>query len=623
MAGVASRGRRFIRQVRGPAATTYKEDSLAEIRNPNQGGGGDNRSMLYIMLAMIVVFTIFQIYRSQKTQPLQKPTAASTTTAPHAATQPPAPTGHTQGFNQQAAAQPATTPAVVGAAEQTTVVENQLYRIAFSSRGGEVRSWVLKGMKDRYGAPLDLVHGQAAKQFGYPLSIYTYDQNLTRNLAQALFVPSATGNLLAPQTLTFRYAQGGYEITKTFRFDETYVVHAEAELKQNGTPVRALLAWPGGFGDQEQPQDYNSTNVELMRGGKEEHVAFKKVVGGDTLNAPLDFAGVADQYFAAVMLPDNLDNATAVTLSNTIDVHKLARDGKTSGKAVDVPMLGIAAGAADGPAKLRVFAGPKSVPVLKSVAVSGRSETLAPIMDFGFFGPIAKGLFLALYWVHNHFASNWGWAIVLLTLLINAVLIPLRVQTMKSALKMQRIQPQMDAIKAKYAKYKVTDPKRAEMNAEIMDLQKKEGVNMLGGCIPTLIQLPLLFAMLSTIPKVFELRGAHWFWLHDLTAADPWHVLPITLVVSQFLVSFYMPSPGVDPAQQRMMAFMMPAFSLFITWNYASGLGIYWVTGNILMVATQLIMNQTALGKEMKALAAKRARKKTGAPQGKVIQGRR
>ncbi|GAA3751985.1 membrane protein insertase YidC [Terriglobus aquaticus] len=608
---------------------------MAEIRNPNQGGGGDsNKPLLYMMLAMIVAFTVFQMWRGTKTQPLQKPTATNSATAPNAAGKSPVPTGSTQAFNQQAAGTAgagnaagaaAAVPAVVGTAEQTTVVENQLYRIAFSSRGGEVRSWVLKGQKDRYGAPLDLVHGAAAKQFGYPMSIYTYDQGQNANLKQALFVPSATGNLLAPQTLTFHYAQGGYDITKTFRFDETYVVHAEAEVKQNGVPVRALLAWPGGFGDQEQAQDYNSATVETMRGGKEEHLAFKKVVGGDTLNAPVDFAGVADQYFAAVMLPENIDNATAVTLSNKIDVQKLARDGKATGKSVDVPLLGVAVGATDGPAKLRVFAGPKSVPVLKSVTVSGRSgESLAPIMDFGFFGPIAKGLFWALYWTHEHLASNWGWAIVVLTVLINAVLIPLRVQTMKSALKMQRIQPQMDAIKAKYAKYKVTDPKKAEMNAEIMDLQKKEGVNMLGGCIPTLIQLPLLFAMLSTIPKVFELRGAHWFWLHDLTAADPWHVLPITLVISQFLVSFYMPSPGVDPAQQRMMAFMMPAFSLFITWNYASGLGIYWVVGNILMVITQLVMNQTALGKEMRALAAKRARKKANAPQGaKVIQGRR
>ncbi len=97
------------------------------------------------------------------------------------------------------------------------------------------------------------------------------------------------------------------------------------------------------------------------------------------------------------------------------------------------------------------------------------------------------------------------------------------------------------------------------MNAEIMQLQKDNGVNMFGGCIPTLIQMPLLFAFFGMLPKVVELRQAHWFWLPDLSAADPYHILPILMVVSQFLVQFYTPSPGVDPQQQKMMAFMMPA----------------------------------------------------------------
>lgn len=591
---------------------------MAEIRNPNaSGGGSENKMLLYAMLAMVVVFAASQLYRSHKTAPLQKPTA----TVPASSAAPAsAPTGNTATFNAQAVQHPAA-PVVVGSAESTVTVENALYRIQMSSRGGVVRSWVLKGQKDRYGAPLDLVNGQAAKQFGFPLSLHTYDQALTNNLNSTLFVPSATGTLTAPQTLTFHYAQGGFDVTKTFSFDDTYVVKAETSVVQNGAPVRALLAWPGGFGDQEQPADYNAGTLETMVSGKENHFAFKKIVGGETLNAPIDFAGVSDQYFAAVMLPADTGSATAVTLSRQIDVQKLQRSGKPSGKSVDVPIPGIAVGSVGNVNRLRVFAGPKSVPVLRSVQVSGSSATLEPMLDFGFFGPIAKALFTSLYWVQKHLASNWGWAIVVLTLIINAVLIPLRIQTMKSALKMQRIQPQMDAVKAKYAKYKVTDPKRADMNAEIMALQKENGVSMFGGCVPTLIQLPLLFAMLSTIPKVFELRSAHWFWLHDLTQADPYHILPIFLVISQFLVSFYMPSPGVDPAQQRMMAFMMPAFSLFITWNYASGLGLYWCVGNVLMVLMQFAMNQSPLGREMRELAAKRARKKTGGSQ-KTIQGK-
>jgi YidC/Oxa1 family membrane protein insertase len=114
------------------------------------------------------------------------------------------------------------------------------------------------------------------------------------------------------------------------------------------------------------------------------------------------------------------------------------------------------------------------------------------------------------------------------------------------------------------------------------------------------------------LPKVVELRQAHWFWLPDLSSADPWHILPIVMVVSQFLVQFYTPSPGVDPQQQKMMAFMMPPFSGYMTWNYASGLALYWAVGNLIGIAQQAVMNRTSLGREMREIAAKRARRKSG-----------
>src|ERR1700753_3019664 len=189
-------------------------------------------------------------------------------------------------------------------------------------------------------------------------------------------------------------------------------------------------------------------------------------------------------------------------------------------------------------------------------------------------------------------------------------MLPFRIKTMQNGLKMQRIQPQMNEIKERYKKYKATDPKRNEMNVEIMKLQKDNGVSMFGGCVPTLIQLPLLFAFFTMMNKVVELRQAHWFWLHDLSAADPYHVLPIILLVTSFLVQFYTPSPGVDRQQQRMMAIMMPLVSLYITWNYASGLAIYWTVGNFIMIIQQLVMKRTSPGKESREIAAKRARRK-------------
>ena len=601
---------------------------MAEIKNPNQAGGSgtDNKSLLVIMLIMAGVFAGLQYYRGKKTQPLQPPTAVTQPAAPAqaAGAAPAAGATATGGSTATAGAAPSSMPAVVASAETSTTVENELYRIQFSNRGAEVRSWILKHQKDRNGAPLDLVHTPAAKQFGYPLSLYTYDAGLTARLKNALYVPSQTGVVTAPNTLSFHYSEGGLDVHKDFRFDDSYLLHAETLVTSNGVPVRSLLSWPGGFGDQDQVLDYNGAGLSTMRGGKTEHLAFTKVVGGETLNAPVDFAAVTDPYFAAAFLPDDTQSATAVTLHNTIDAEKLRRNGTPAGKSQNVPIIGVALGDTGGTTQTRIFAGPKSVALLKSIHVTGSPETLEPLVDFGFWGPVAKLLFALLQFIHSHIASNWGWAIVVMTIVLNIIILPFRYQTMKSGLKMQRIQPQMDAVKAKYAKYKVTDPKRADMNSEIMALQKANGVNMFGGCVPTLLTFPLLFAMLGMLPKVVELRQAHWLWLHDLTTADPFHVLPIIMVVSQFLVQFYMPSPGVDPQQQKMMAFMMPVFSGYITWNYSAGLALYWCVGNLIMIGAQFAMNNTPEGREMRSLAAKRARRKLASPAaGKTIQARR
>jgi YidC/Oxa1 family membrane protein insertase len=608
-----------------------RQENVAEIKNPNQGGGStSNTSFLIMMVVMLGVFAGLQFYRNKKTQPLQTPAAQSQSQTAPVKPAGPAPTasfGSTPAAAGTAATPATAVPTVVAAAEGSIVVENELYKITFSNKGAEVRSWILKRFHDRNGALLDLVHDTASKQFGYPLSLYTYDNATNDGLRSALYVPSATGKLAAPGTLTFHYSQGNVDVTKTFSFDASYVIKAETSVKINGAPVRALISWPAGFGDQDSVLDYNGSRIETMRAGTPDHIEFKKVSGGATIDGPLDYAGTADGYFAAILLPDDAATATAVTLNRSIDVQKLARvgldKGKPSGKVIEVPVVGVALGDTNGVTKARIYAGPKSVDVLKGITVSGSSATLAPIVDFGFWGPVAKFLFWLLNFIHDHIAPNWGWAIVVLTILLNVVMLPFRYQTMKSGLKMQRIQPQMDAIKARYAKYKVTDPKRAEMNTEIMALQKDNGVNMFGGCIPTLLTFPLLFAMLGMLPKVVELREAHWFWLHDLTAADPYHILPITMVLSQFLVQFYMPAPGVDPQQQKMMAFMMPVFSGYITWNYSSGLALYWCVGNLLMIAAQYAMNQTKEGREMRELAAKRARRKAGAPQGRTIQGKR
>jgi YidC/Oxa1 family membrane protein insertase len=616
---------------------------LPEFRNPNAGGGGsqDNRSFLVMMVVMLAVIFGLNYWKTQHAPQPAAPDTAATAPAPAA---PATATTIASTRTASTTTQPSTTPAIAAASEASTVVENELYRITFSNRGGQVSSWILKKFTDNDGHPLDLVHTGASKLYGYPLSLYTYDAGLTKSLADALYVPSATGTLQAPATLSFNYASGNIAVHKTFTFGADYLIHADTIVLRDGAPIRALLSWPAGLGDMESIAAYGGAVVDTSVNGKDDHEAFKKISGGATLTGPFDFAGVSDQYFAAIFLPDSPADASFVTLHHEVDIKEIVTPqpwyrfgssttlsktdvtpaSETPVKGIlKVPVIGAAVGDLSGHNLTRIFVGPKSLPVLKSISTAG--GTLGPVLDFGFWGPVGKILFIGLHFVQEHMISNWGWAIIIFTVFINLLLLPLRVQGMKSMLKMQRIQPQVDLIKAKYKNPKPTDPRAAEMNAEVMAYQKEQGVSMFGGCIPSLIQLPLLFAFFTMMTRVVELRHAHWFWLPDLSSADPNHILPIFMVITSFLVQFYTPSPGVDPQQQKMMAFMMPAFSGYMTWNYASGLALYWNVGNLIMILQQQVMNRTSLGREMKEIQAKRARTKTLPPKAgaRTIQGRR
>jgi YidC/Oxa1 family membrane protein insertase len=603
---------------------------LAEFKNPNQQGGGDNRSLLVMMLVLVAVFFGLQYFRTKSNPQTASPNAAPATQSAASATSQAVPASASVPLPSVQQHSVSTVPTVQASAEATTVIENELYRITFTNRGAQVTSWILKRFKNSDGKPLNIVHTEAADQFGYPLSLYTYEPALTSVLNKALYIPSATGQLAAPATLTFKYSDGTTQVTKTFSFDETYVLRADVQVARNGAPVRALLSWPGGFGDQDNAQSYGGAQFDYFRDGKDDHVAPKKVSGGDTLNGPFDWAGVSDPFFAAIFLPGNPETATVATLHNQLDVAKtIRRTGIGSGSpakgSIEVPILGAALGDISGHTQTRIYVGPKAISVLKAVRATDPKVSLEPLLEFGFWGAIGKYLFLSLQFIHNHlvagWSGSWGWSIIILTILINLLMLPFRIKTMQNGLKMQRIQPQMNEIKEKYKKYKATDPKRNEMNAEIMKLQKDNGVNMFGGCIPTLITLPLLYAFFTMLPRVVELRQAHWLWLPDLQAPDPWHILPILMVVSMFLVQYYTPSPGVDPQQQKMMAFMMPAISGYFTWTYGSGLALYWAIGNIISIIQQAVMNRTSIGREMREIAAKRARRKAGT--GVTLKGKR
>jgi YidC/Oxa1 family membrane protein insertase len=630
---------------------------LPEIQNPNlqtQGpggggsGGGDMRSLLAIVLLGLVILTGYEYFRpkppetppaAQQTQPQGQPQQGGG-----------APSQAAQGATPAAAQAAAATPAITASSESETTIENEWYRITFSNRGAQVKHWILKRYYDTGGASagrhLDMVQPQVAARFGYPLSLYTYDQGLTAQVNQALYQVTATGDAtsgnayLAPATLTFHYAQNGLDVVKTFRFDASYVVDVETELKRNGEPVRALVAWPGGLGDMEEFLPYSATRSPVPTSassqltwsvdGKQTTAGAsaggflfwtqQAVSNGATLDTPFQYAALMDLYFAAAFLPSAPERASMVTLHNSIDLPSNLSDPNSQKRPGHV--LGLAVGDTSGTTRLRIYAGPKSLDTLASIhtvdaAGAPNGQSLKPLIQFGWLTFIAEPLYLALRFLFDHGISNWGWAIIVVTVIFNMIMLWPRIKMMQSSLKMARIQPKVDAIKRKYANLKATDPKRAEMNTEMMALYKDEGINMTGGCLPLMLQMPLFFAYYRVLANAIELRQAHWFWLSDLSVPDPYYILPGIILVSMFVVQFITPSPGMDPTQRKMMAFMMPLIFGFSMSHFASGLALYWCTGNIINLIMQVAINNSGIGREMRQIAERRNRKGGSGPGSK------
>ena len=583
---------------------------MAEYRNPQNEPGSDKRLLLIFLVSFVVMLLAQPLLKKYfPTPPPPQKAAQSEQVQPAPAAAKPA----------TSAPAPRSAPATTkqAANETETVIESDLYRVTFSNRGAQVKSWILKKFdNDSERGPLDLVNQTAAALYGYPLSLWAYDEELRGKLNSALYVSTRDGN-----QITFDYSDQDLSVHKTIKFDGTYVARIEASVTYKGAPRETLPAWPSGFGDQGSPAffatsllvyQYNK-NIERVqpRCGFSLFSKCAQVVGGATIPGPFHWAGPTDQYFAAVFIPDDPASASMVTLNHSMPIPK---DPQKPQDTVNVDVIGAAVGSLHGTVSGRLFAGPKELDVLQKVevpGVSGADADLTGLVDFGWWGIIAKPLFVWLRWTYHHVVANWGWSIVIQTLIISLALLPLRISQMKSMLKMQRVAPQIKSIQEKYKKYSLRDPRKAAMNEEIAALYKKEGVNPAGGCLPLLIQMPFLFAYYRMLSMAIDLRHAHWLWIKDLSAAEPLpYILPILMVVSSLITQRMTPQAGMDPAQQRMMNVMMPLMMGFIFFRLQAGLNLYYSVSNLISIGSQAVMNRTRLGREMREIMAKRARKK-------------
>jgi YidC/Oxa1 family membrane protein insertase len=287
------------------------------------------------------------------------------------------------------------------------------------------------------------------------------------------------------------------------------------------------------------------------------------------------FGGVDDHYFLTAILP----GGQPVRLG--YEPVPVPVQGSESG----LRFVGWHAQLTSAPSKARFFLGPKDFDVLERV-----DPQLTYAIDFGMFRPLVVPLLRALKWV-NGYVGNYGWSIIVLTVLINLAMFPLRHKSVVSMRKMQELQPEVKAIQDRYAKLKMSDPARQKMNVELMNLYRERGVNPASGCVPMLLTLPVLFAFYSMLSVAIEIRGAPFVgWIRDLSVYDPWFVSPVLMGLTQFVQTKMTPSTG-DPQQQRIMLFMPLIFMTMLIWA-PSGLVLYWTVSNVWAIGQQIVTNK-------------------------------
>jgi YidC/Oxa1 family membrane protein insertase len=542
------------------------------------------RLLLAFLLMGAVMFLTPYLFKStapppakkvEQTAPAQQPPPENTPPAPAAKTaQPERPA---KKVSHKAVASVPTTPQK---AEPALLINTDLFTVAFSNQGGTVRSWRLKKYRGNDGKELELVNVAAGLE--YPFSLYFPDKQPAAKVNWTYYKETGDPDGLG---VAYAFSDGHTSVRKVFRFQKnSYLLQVSTEVTTDGQAVPHLIEWRGGFGDFTVAGAVGNQSTLYF------DVAQNKLVeqrAGAAKNGPVaasgnfSFAGLADKFFAAVFLPEGNTAMQEVTFSDTV---------RTAFEEKPAPFAGTAV--SDGGAnRFALFVGPKDVDLLKRV-----NPKLEQVVDFGWLAFLAKPLFLIVNWFNDAFVHNYGWSIVLVTVVLNFILFPLRLSNMKSMRKMQALKPQIDVINAKYKNVGIRDPKKAEQNQEVMALYKKFGVNPMGGCFPMLLQVPFFFAFYKVFTVSVEMRGASWLWVTDLSQPEtlPIHVLPIVMIVSQFVMQKMTPQASGDPNQQRMMM-LMPLIFGFMFYNFASGLVLYYLTSNLVSVGQQWFFNHTAL----------------------------
>lgn len=543
----------------------------------------ERRVLLAISLSFLVLFA-YQTYFAPKPAPV--PPGNAPVAAPAAAPAVPSVTGGAAGVPPAADPAPASTAVDEGeAAEREIAVETRSVRAVFTNRGARIKHWHLKGYLNDDGQPLDLVPDAGAVNNALlPFSLRLDDQALTSAVNGGLFRSDAAATVdgtAGPVTLTFAWRSAGVVVRKVFTVPpDGYTFSFTVSVERDGQPLNPAVEWGPGLGDEIAHASAgtffapsSSTPAQALV-HRDRSVARLTTAG--TEEGPFMFAGIDDHYFTALALND-FASPQPWRVDHTPFVVPPRNEGAPSGRFAAFSVRYPAP-----PQEQRFFFGPKAFDELRAI-----DTELVRVINFGMFAWLAVPLLNALKWVHQ-FVGNWGWAIIVLTVLINLAMFPLRHKAVTSMRKMQEIQPEMKAIQERYSKFKVTDPQRQKMNEEVMALYKAKGVNPASGCVPMLLTFPFLFAFYAMLSQAIEIRGAEFMgWITDLSRPDPLFITPLLMGATMFWQQRIAPT-SADPVQQRVMM-IMPIMFTFMFLSYPSGLVIYWTISNLWAIGQQYL----------------------------------
>lgn len=535
-----------------------------------------------VLFAIFLCFIVLYIWQALFVKPVPKPAAG--TAPPVAAGQPlvpeaAAPTASPSSTPEAPPHAAAAEPLVTEGTERDVRIETADVIAVFTNRGGRLKSWQLKRYLDADKRPQELVEHEVPGQ-PLPFTLRTSDERVNATVNDALYKVTESPSA-SPATVKFEFRDSaGVYALKEFSLEaDSYVLSFKADVGAGDRSMPAAIVWGPAIADKLRV----SALVQHAQGIVFDKNADKPVrLTRDNLTkTPIHegdfrFAGVDDNYFMTAAL----ETGQAKIAYQPVSIPPLTA-GENPRDLVSYTLE-----RADSAAAVRFFVGPKELDVLTVI-----NRDYASAINFGRFAVIVVPLLQSLKWVDGYI-RNWGWSIVILTIIINLVLAPLRHKQVVSARKMQEIQPEIKAIQDRYSKLKVTDPARQKMNQEMMAVYREKGVNPAAGCLPALLTLPIMLAMWAVLQVSIELRGAPWIgWIHDLAAPDPFYVLPVLMVATQFWQQHITPMAGADPAQQRMMK-LMPLIMGFLFFSLPAGALLYYVVTTLFAVGQQYLTSR-------------------------------